>query len=336
MNVYESILRDKEVKLIRVGEIRVKETKEKFIGSIRSGKVWNDKLIISDRVAPKIFFVDIASGKIVKSIGRLGKGPGEMLEVIDFDVSDSGIFVYDQISRRISRFDVNSGEFLYSFPAPPSNLIPTGGNIKVIGDKIYFGVIEAKYAKERYKSRSIAVFDFRGNLLNLFGVWDEIAKTFKYGGFMPFDYDRFGNVYSGDWKSYRVYKYDRSYGLVKAFGYQGIFRMPVEDIDPFLPFPDISKKLMKSSATMSIIVSDDYVYHHFYDLTEEGTKVRSYLKNRNYLRVYDLDGNYIPSDIEIPGVLLDVDDGKIYIHESDEPENKVIGVYRFKIVDKGK
>ncbi len=294
-------------------------------------------MIILDRIGVKIFFIDIASGAIIRSIGRIGRGPGEMLEIVDFDVSNSGIFVYDQISRRISRFDVNSREFLYSFPAPPSNLLPTS-RIKVRGDKIYFGVAEAKYGEDIYKSRSIAVFDFKGNLLNLFGVWDEIHKTFKYGGgsIISFDYDRFGNIYSADWKSYSIYKYDSSYKLVKVFGYQGIFRMPVEDIDPFLPYPEITKRLMKSSSTMWIIVSGDYVYHHFYDATEEGVKTRNPLRFKNYLRVYDLDGNYIPPDIELPGVLLDVDDGKLYIHKSDEPENKVIGIYRLKVIDKGK
>ncbi|CUT02828.1 hypothetical protein JGI17_11612 [Candidatus Kryptonium thompsonii] len=52
--------------------------------------------------------------------------------------------------------------------------------------------------------------------------------------------------------------------------------------------------------------------------------------------MYDLDGNYIPSDIELPGILLDVDDeGRLYIYESDEPGNRVIGIYELKVVDKG-
>ncbi len=40
LNVYESVLRDKEVKLVREGEIRIKETKENFIAMTWSGKVF--------------------------------------------------------------------------------------------------------------------------------------------------------------------------------------------------------------------------------------------------------------------------------------------------------
>ncbi|CUT05028.1 hypothetical protein [Candidatus Kryptobacter tengchongensis] len=53
------------------------------------------------------------------------------------------------------------------------------------------------------------------------------------------------------------------------------------------------------------------------------------------MKVYDLEGNYIPSDIRLPGILLVVDkDGRCYIYESDEPGNKVIGIYELKVVDR--
>lgn len=335
LNVYTSILDKKFAKIERKGEIRIKETDDNFIGIISRAELYNEWLVILDRVQSKIHFIR-RDGSIERSFGKKGKGPGEMVDPTGFTISKDGkVFVYDDGMRKIFCFNID-GRFLYSF-APPSDLM-AGNNIKSNDGKLYIDILESRYANlsERWKSRAIGVFDLQGNLLNLFGVHDEIAKTFTYGATTTwFDFDRFGNVYSVNWKTYRIYKYDRSYKLVKIFGVQGKFRLPKEDIPWNLPFPEISKRLMKSSATESIIVFGDYVCYQFYDLTEETVRTRNPLYSRYYLKVYDLDGNYIPSDIELPGMLLDIDDeGRLYIYESDEPGNKVIGIYELRVVDK--
>jgi len=333
---YSKILDNKFALLNKIGEIKIRETRDRFIGVVMEGRIYSKWVVILDRVQSKIYLVNKKTGEIDISFGSKGEGPGEMVDPRHFDISKDGR-IYVQDIRRVSCFDT-AGRFLYSLPFPPPGLVSAERVVKVRNDRIYLTVIEDKYSKpkDRYKSRSIGVFDLHGNLLDLFGVHDEIAKTFTYGaGSTWFDFDRFGNIYSVDWKTYRIYKYDSTYKLVKVFGFQGKFRLPVEDIPWNLPFPEISKRLMKSSATESIIVSGDYVFHQFYDLTEEAVRARNHLYNRYYLKVYDLDGNYIPSDIELPGILLDVDEnGKLYICESDEPGNKRIGIYELKVIDR--
>jgi hypothetical protein len=51
--------------------------------------------------------------------------------------------------------------------------------------------------------------------------------------------------------------------------------------------------------------------------------------------VYTKEGEYIKSDIKLPGGgMKDVDEkGNIYIELSDEPGNRIIGKYKINIVD---
>ena len=336
LNVYSFILDKKLVKIERKGEIRIKETKDNFIGIIFDIEVYNEWLVNLDMVQSKVQFINIRDGSIERSFGRKGMGPGEMVDPSGFTISEDGkIFIYDNGVRKILCFNID-GEFLYSF-AFPSDL-SAGDNLKVRDGKLYISLLELRYANpsEIWKSRTIGVFDLKGNLLNLCGMHDEIKKTFTYGAEIWFDFDRFSNLYSIDRGTYRIYKYDKNYKLIKVFGVQGKFRLPKEDIPWNLPPQEIVKRLMRSSGTRSMIVSGDYVYHQFYDATEKAVREKNPLYSRYYLKLYDLDGNYIPSDIELPGILLDVDDeGRLYIYESDEPGNRVIGIYELKVVDKG-
>lgn len=281
-------LSNKMIRIDRIGEIKIKETKDKFISDIRNkrARIWKGMLIIIDKVQPKLFFIDIKTGEIVRVLGERGTGPGEfyIIDAFEIDQETGRLYIYDQVSRRISCID-SSGRFLYSFGFPP-NLIPSIQDIKLRDGKLYVGVVESKYANlsEKWKSRIIGVLDLRGNLLDLFGVHDEISKTFTYGaGLIEFDYDRFGNWYSVDWKTYRIYKYDKSYKLIKTFGVQGKFRLPREDIPWNLPFTEISRRLTRSSATGSIIVFGDYIYYQFYDLTDRTVKTRRALDSESII-----------------------------------------------------
>jgi len=337
--VYERVIEGKEVILERVGEIYVKETGDKFIGDFRPDAViirWG-KFFAADRYYPKIWVIGM-DGRIEKYIGgKLGKGPGELVEIGNFDVSDDGfIYIFDQGTRRVSCFDT-SGRFHFSFQFP-SDIVPDIGVIRVYGDRILCGAVESKYLNpyKKYRSRVVAVFDLRGNFVDMFGVRDEIYKRFHYGGATPeIAFDSLGRIYIAQWATYRIYRYNSNFKLERVFGFKGMFREPEEDIpmDVAMNIRKLMRELMKSSETGSLRVWKGYLFYEFFNLTERTIETRNYLYNDRYLKVYDLDGNYIRSDIKLSGKFLDVYDGNIYIYESNEPGRRRIGVYRLRIED---
>lgn len=338
IKVYESILQDKVARLDKIGEIHIKEAKNKYIGDFRPGTtiIRFGKFFIADRFYPKIWVINM-DGRIEKHIGgKLGKGPGEIIEIGSFDVTDNGlVYIFDQGNRRISCFDT-AGNFYFSFQFP-SEVIPDVKNIKVYGDKILFGALESRYSGlyEKHKSRILAVFDLKGNFVEMFGIADKVYQRFHYGGpTARIDFDSLGRIYVAQWATYRIYRYDTNFRLDKIFGVKGLFREAKEDIpiDAIMNIPKLMRELMKSSGTGSLRVKNGYVFYSFHDLTEKTVATKNYLYNDMYLKVYDIEGNYIKSDIKLSGEFLDVDNGgRVYIYESNEPGKRRIGVYRLII-----
>ncbi len=211
-------------------------------------------------------------------------------------------------------------------------------NIKVKQEKIYIDIIETKFltSSDIYRSNRVAVVDMKGNLIIVFGDSDEIFKKFKLRYFNTmFDFDKFGNIYIAQSGTFRIYKYDNQYNFLKCFGYMGKFKLVDRDIPWDLPPYEVARLILRYSDTWSIHVRDSLVYYQFVNLTEESIKRRNPFYHDYYLKVYDLDGNYIPSDIKLPGRILDIDNsGNIYIYENNEPGKRKIGVYKLKIEDK--
>ena len=329
---YDFVLKDKSANLIRLNEIKIKEDDEKFVGEIMYVRIKNRKMFISDRIKNVIAVLNMM-GEIEKVIGKNGRGSGEILEISNFDVGDNGmIYLYDMGNRRFSIFDTG-GIFWGSFNLNVNLYGLT--HIRVKQNKLYIDVVEPQYLNpsEIYKSNRVAVIDTTGNLLVLFCKSDEIFKKFKLRYFnAAFDFDKFGNIYIAQSGTFRIYKFDGEYKLVKYFGHLGQFKLVDQDIPWGLPLHKTLELVLRYSDTWSIHVRDSLIYYQFSNLTMESFEKRNPFYHRYYLKVYDLDGNYIPSDIELPGRILDVDeDGNIYIYENNEPGKRRIGVYRLRI-----
>ena len=79
-----------------------------------------DKIMIDDSLVfiynKKQFFIFNTSGAYNRSIGRLGKGPGEFLRIMDFTINrtEKKIFIYDSDQRKVLRYNYN-GTFELEF-----------------------------------------------------------------------------------------------------------------------------------------------------------------------------------------------------------------------------
>jgi hypothetical protein len=339
IRVHDFVLANKSCVLNKVSEINIIETKDKFIGEILWSRVKFGKIFVSDRTQHVIVVLN-REGLIERFVGeKKGWGPGEIREIMDFDVGEDGlIYIFDMGNMRFSIFDT-SGKFVNLFKFKSEDkLVGPIRKIRVNSGWIYAGVIESRFYNQSdlYKSRRVAIIDTQGNVLRLFGNSDEIFKKFKVHPVqILLDFDSFGNIYIAQHGgTYKIYKYDKDYKLVKIFGVQGKFRPLSEDIPWNLPIHKINELYLKFSDASLLRVVDSIICFQYVNLTKEGIQKRNPFYHRYYLKVYDLDGNYIPSDIELPGRILDVDeDGNIYIYESNEPGKRRIGVYRLRIRD---
>ena len=82
------------------------ETNENvLIASINKMLVHNDRIYVADYNGAKALFVFDFQGKLIFSINRFGRGPGEYIQFADFNVTESGdIHVWDNGQRKLIKY----------------------------------------------------------------------------------------------------------------------------------------------------------------------------------------------------------------------------------------
>ncbi|MCJ7580991.1 MAG: 6-bladed beta-propeller [Candidatus Aminicenantes bacterium] len=103
-------------------------------------------------------------GKLIKTIGAKGDGPGEFRGILSVAVTEGGgLVVLDGAARRTSFFD-SSGQFLRSFKWRMGyhNYIMIKSSSYVVGERAYSGIIENGYFY-------VKEIDFDGNEVRSYG-----------------------------------------------------------------------------------------------------------------------------------------------------------------------
>jgi len=344
IEVYENTIKGKRAELVKLSQFIIDENSSAFIGRFMNVKFREGKLIIADIMQPSLFFINPNNGKIVKNLKwKKGEGPGEILIIGEFEIMNGRIYVADMGNFRWSIFDT-TGKFIKSEKPFFDSLnekeefyAENAKGMESYNNKIYTTIIEVKYNRElqQHKSKSIALLDSSLKIIKVFGFMDEIyGKLRLYQPTAAITIDKNGFIYYSQMPSYRIYKYNSDGNFIKAFGVKGNFKVINEDLTANASFQKIKTISTKYSSAGELFSSPiGYILQQFVDLTDKSFDTRNFLDRIHYLKVYDTEGNYIPSDIKLPGWLMTVDDeGKLYIYENDEPGNRVVGVYELKIV----
>ncbi len=332
-NEYEGYFANLE----KIDEIRIKETEKILIGRILFFKYdhYNNNFIIGDLVFKDIKILDTL-GNIINVLGKFGDGPGEFRRIARVAYDKNYYYIADDVIRRISKFSKDTG-YVNSFNLP-AEIAFDGNGMEIYNDNIFVSSWQMKYhpRDEVYKAKPITVLNSDGKILYHLGCYDEIYRKMRIYSTSPcFDIDENGFVYITNEQSWKVFKYDISGKLMSTFGTQGDkFLEQKESIRGNENYEEIVKLSLNTSTVQEFFVSD-FVYFQYTNNSEKYIKTRSRSDQDHFLMVYTKDGEYIKSDIKLPGGgMKDVDKkGNIYIELSDEPDNRIIGKYKLKIVD---
>ena len=147
------------------------ETNENcLLSSIDKIKKVNEKLFVLDRVNNAIFIFR-ESGEYLQSLFKVGNGPGEYVQIMDFDVEDDCLYVLDFPRQAILKYNEDlSYEGMVQYSTMASQFL-------ISGEKIFL-YNEPSGQKDDYR---FSLIDKNGNYIENI-LSREGLSTYNYGG----------------------------------------------------------------------------------------------------------------------------------------------------------
>ena len=298
----------------------------------------NQRMIIVDLIACDLKVFDL-KGNFLKRVGKLGSGPGEYRRIMGIAEDCKYFYVHDDVLRRVSVLGKEDMNFVRSFSLP-ENMDGNPGQLSSFDGRLYVSVWDVKFKPldETRKVQPIAIIDTAGNFVGRLGQYDEIYEKLRLGeNAVYFDQDSAGNIYLAQYLHYGIAKYSPDGELIRRFGVKGKFRLVSSGVRGNESRDELKRLALQYSFVRQIKVSSaGYVLLQYTDGAEKFFKSRDLADQKHTLQIYTIEGQYIPSELELlGGGLLDVDaDGYLYLYLSTEPDKRVIGKYRLNITKK--
>lgn len=91
--------------------VKLETSDESIIGVIDRIQLFNGNIYVLDRYKTKSLKCFEMNGTYIRTIGRIGNGPGEYVEITDFLFDENGITIYDQFQHKFIFFN-DKGDFV--------------------------------------------------------------------------------------------------------------------------------------------------------------------------------------------------------------------------------
>jgi len=284
------------------------------------------KVYISDFDGHRVS-VYTTEGRLLRSFGGVGKGPGEFQNPSDIAVDKKGyIYVNDVGNLRIQIFD-SLFKFVRSF-----GLRNSVEKIMVSGDEIIcVNVAPVPCAGDGQEGRCIlSKYGGDGKFIRNFGIYNKQILVHSWVSAM----DKRGLIYLANVLGSDLYVFDRGGVLNQVISIKSpsVVETGVDIEGEAKSTGDLLRlvnilKTRKHTRIQSIFVRDDliFVVHALYEKNE----VKGY-----FMDVFNLNGRLIYSKINVPGQALKTDDEYVYFltnQNLDEFGKIEIGCYKLSI-----
>lgn len=266
---------------VSVDSIELKVDKTHLIGQIKSVKFFdNGNIVVCDDVGHNLLLFS-KKGDFLRTIGGIGKGPGEFIRLSDIDVdADDNLLVLDNALCRVLKYNSN-GDFLNSFTVKPFAyfiLSQKTGNVLLY----YAAAIPSPDFK------MFVLYTHTGEQLKEFGERPQgsiIDGLPLVGG--SFTKDSTGYIYTVHISEYKINKFDEHGNLITTFGRNAPFYRPISS--PWLPYDTI--QINSFTAVSKIFITSQGIVMVF---------LRKQKPAKQWLEIYDSNGNFLNGGIEIP------------------------------------
>lgn len=309
-----------------------------FIGRVHDIQLYNDKILISDFFLKKlwVFTKDL---KLIKTVGRQGRGPGEYSYAPNILYDSNFVWLY--FNRYLDKYDKNIS-FVNRYDLPKELVYkPTSpiscGNFFVFNVVYPFSIAEKSYFK---KYKPLIKLDINLKNYENFDEWDENYFGDNLEGYTRERHEALitkkdnQHFFSIQGASYLIKLYDEKLNLLKHFGRKPIgYKNP-----PKLRFKDTQASVDANAEFYSKITiwnnlrcdsKREYLCLGYTNLYKDFYLYRSLMRGEHFLQVFDKNYNVI-YDGEVLGKLAFVDDRDVYVISKEDPKYLKILVYRIE------
>lgn len=327
-----------EYYLTIIDSIKYYYEKDNFIGKIGYSNAWKDYFIFTDTKQKKVFIFD-KDFNLIKSLGRIGRGPGEYENSPQIILGADSLILFDPQQKLLNYYDENFN--LVEVKKIDSKFIYQYAPALEIEGRFVFSISfpEEITNPEYYKNyNSLIWLDNKLKYVDNFFKWDQIyldVSTFSYAchnfGVLMVATES-NNFFALQKASDIIYKFNSALTVDTLFGTKPkYFRQPPEGITP----KEIQKSFdtaIKYFAQITTKGKIDYdnsnhllMVEYRNTIKENYVKLNSFLGGR-YLQIYNKDFNLIYDDV-INGIFLFPYNGKIYLLEEEATDYFLIKIY---------
>lgn len=170
--------------------VPLETTLEGLIGRVTKAEVHDRNLYILDIIHRKLAVFDTNTGKFMSTIGKKGKGPGEYLDIKDFNIVNDTIYSLDHL--RVNKY-ASQGHAYVGTTYFKSNEIREINPMHCLyyGDDLFY--IWNNIDKGTHNLKSDDQF------LKLYNGEHNIANYFAHEGLRTFDENRFFRTYNAEY-----------------------------------------------------------------------------------------------------------------------------------------
>lgn len=142
------------VKSVKV--VPLEFTENGVIGEVQKMKIYKDRIYIQDKYHSSLLVFDI-QGKFLYTIGTLGKGKDEYLDLTSFDVNEKGVLIYNYNPSEIYFYDYD-GNYLRK-----DKKIEFQGENFAVQDDYYYLYRSSPKTGSKYEL-NVYSFDYKGQV----------------------------------------------------------------------------------------------------------------------------------------------------------------------------
>ena len=313
-------------KIEKAKQITLYENKDYPIGRIWDATISSDSLLwLLDMAAAdiKLFNLD---GKFIRKLSGRGEAANALQLPRTLEVTRDYILVAD-IGSKTTKWFNKEGTLIREISV--NRLRPIIGNTKLISEnKILHAAL---WDGTTDFTTAIHLIDSSGKILQKLGSYPSEYDDYVLTGNRQIDYNPqtktyvitflqspalvIGNLANGEEKTLAFEKERSKY--ISSNRPKGI-----------IPSLDLVNKLTLEEAANDrvLFLTDSILVRSYFHCTEESLKKRSSVLDKHFLEAYSIWGEYL-GEVQLPGRLHGKHGDLLLIEESDEPDNRIFGLY---------